>query len=117
MFGLSKSTDLSFFVGRQLVQVCVGMYQVILRFDEETSVSLECDCQIIPQLPQRMPAYSIHASACLLRVIGDTVTSTNNVGNGDISLEFSNGCSLFIFDSNDDSESYQINHGSNILIV
>jgi hypothetical protein len=42
MYGLDKDMDLSFFSEKELLQVCVGEYQIIIRFDGDITLSLEC---------------------------------------------------------------------------
>ena len=43
MYGLSEDEDLSFLIDRELGQVCVGKFQVNLNFDNQTSISIECE--------------------------------------------------------------------------
>lgn len=108
MYGLPKGADLQFLIGKELVQVCVGMYQVILRFYEELTISLECECEVIPALPGRVPATSQAAVTSLISLIGTKITTANSIGNGDLAAGFSDGTTLLICDSNGNTESYQI---------
>lgn len=46
MYGLDRSVDLSFFVGRRLTQVSIGANELILRFDDEAAVTVESDFSV-----------------------------------------------------------------------
>jgi hypothetical protein len=39
MYGLSKDLDLNFLNGREVVQVAIGIYQIIFGFDEDVRIS------------------------------------------------------------------------------
>ena len=41
MYGLNPEINLSFLVGRELLQVCIGIHQVQLHFDKDVSISIE----------------------------------------------------------------------------
>jgi hypothetical protein len=42
MYGLDKDNDLSFFLEKQLEQVCFGWVSINLNFDGDITLSLEC---------------------------------------------------------------------------
>ncbi len=46
MYGLDESVDLSFMVGKELDQVCVGLYQVILNFSDRLTILIESNCEL-----------------------------------------------------------------------
>jgi hypothetical protein len=41
MFGLNDSEDYNFLKLKRLIQICISQYQVILRFDDDISISVE----------------------------------------------------------------------------
>jgi hypothetical protein len=43
MYGLEKQIDLSFFAGREIIQVAIGVYQVQFAFDEDVTISAESE--------------------------------------------------------------------------
>lgn len=101
MHGLAKEKDLSFLLERELLQVCVGVYQVILKFEGGIEISLECDYQVVPDL-------SSSPAASLLNLLGSRITNVEKSGNGGVVLGFSDRGTIRIHDSNKDYESYQI---------
>src|SRR5207237_8419413 len=63
MYGLPSNTDLSFLVGRQLAQLCLGQYQAQLRFDGDVTISLEGEFSLDGQ---RRPISEAHVLYVLL---------------------------------------------------
>jgi len=118
MFGLSENNDLSFLTGKEVIQVCVGVYQTILAFDGDTSISLECDFQLT-----RAPGTKDKEDACssspqgILTLLGSKITDVTNEGGGTLTLQFSDGSTFRILDSNREYESYQIAHPAGIIVV
>jgi hypothetical protein len=48
MYGLKKTIDLGFLMGREVGQVAIGTYQVVLGFDEDVTIAVEgefCDVE------------------------------------------------------------------------
>jgi hypothetical protein len=43
VYGLPDETDLTFFIGTELQQVCIGRHEVILRFGDDLSITVESD--------------------------------------------------------------------------
>lgn len=118
MYGLSIETDVSFLINRELIQVCIGLYQVILNFDESVSISLECDFEHLFQNETLIENNTLPTSAStLLKLLGAKISDINNQGNGNLELVFSNDSVLRIFDSNEDEESYQIVFDGKEIVV
>ena len=46
MYGLKQETDLTFLATAELQQVCVGLYQVILNFSNDTTISIESEYEV-----------------------------------------------------------------------
>lgn len=99
MYGLTKETDIGFLSDLELEQVCIGLYQVILHFDKDVSICLECEYEVDSKINDVMG---------LVRLLGNRVVLSINRGEGEIALQFSNGSVVVIQDSNLDTESYQI---------
>jgi hypothetical protein len=117
MYGLDKGVDLDFLLGRELSQVCVGPYVVNLSFDEDTCISLGCDCQVIPPLADPVPAASLPAVTNFLSLIGAKITSASSIGNGDLAVGFTGGVTVMIYDSEKHYESYNITARTHHIIV
>jgi hypothetical protein len=109
MYGLENNVSLGFLKGRQLIQILVGAHQLILRFDKDVSISVEGDFDhkrgnhsllTVARLPG--------AASTLLLLIGQTITTAENAGEGETRLHFSNGETLCLIDSNETGESYEI---------
>lgn len=121
MYGLKPDVDLSFFVGKELIQVAVGSYDVQFHFHESVSLSVQSHIEHISEGvetewdgDENKPL----AAASLLRLIGSSVTSVQGDSDGTLTLRFANGDLLQVFDDNEHYESYQINpgDGKNIIV-
>jgi hypothetical protein len=108
MMGLSKDMDLSFLGGRELIQVGFGLHQTILRFDADTSISIECDYEVGDQHNDQLG---------LISLLGNTVAKVSNPGDGSLIIEFMSGPTLVIRDSNRDFESYQVESPGKYIVV
>lgn len=121
MYGLNPDVDLSFFIGKELMQVAVGSYDVQLHFYESVSLSVQGRIEHISEGvvtewigDENKPL----AAASLLGLLGSSVTSVQGDSDGTLTVHFTNGDLLKIFDDNEHYESYQINpgDGKNIIV-
>jgi hypothetical protein len=118
MYGLNKNTDLSFLIQRQLEQVAIGLHQVQLNFDQDVSISLECQFDHISNGESLITSKNLpHSASSLLQLIGSKICEVENPGNGNIENIFSDQSIVKIFDNNESYESYQISAPGINLIV
>lgn len=118
MYGLPSDLDLEFLVGLTLLQVCVGANEVILRFDQDVSITMETriraryadgkdvvfDCAPL-------------AAVSLVAFLSDSITEVLGQRDGTLRMSFSRGGLIEVYDSSKDYESYQIQHGPAIHVV
>ena len=120
MYGLKPDVDMSFFLGKELIQVAVGPYDVQLHFHESVSLSVQSHIEHISEGvetewdgDENKPL----AAASLLALIGSSVTSVQGDSDGTLTSRFTNGDLLKVFDDDEHYESYQINPGDSKDIV
>lgn len=117
MNGLDTSIDLSFLCGREVIQVAVGIFQVVFAFDEQVSISVESEFRF------GFPDHCVwrtgeaQAAAPALRLLGARVEQVRSQGDGTLDLSFSNGDCLTILDSNKEFESYTIIRPGQTIVV
>jgi hypothetical protein len=118
MYGLNKDVDVSFLLNRELIQLCIGLYQAILRFDDAVDITLDCEFHLNPGLevgtakdPARMRFLD------LASLLGSPVSEVRNPGDGTLCLQFSNGSTLEIVDSNPNHESFTITTRNQLIVV
>jgi hypothetical protein len=118
MHGLKKDIDLNFLNGRELIQVAIGMHQVIFAFDEDVAISVEGEFTYSngkntvvwkPGTPD--------AAATTVALLGTRIESTEGHQNGTLALTFSGGNRLTIPDSSREYESYQITRPGETIVV
>jgi len=119
MYGLSKDRDLSFIGKKKLLQVCVGEFQIILKFDGDIVFSLECAFEHVVKNGQTLQGNFSNPSSgsSLLSLLGSFIIRVENLGEGNLELAFANGDTVRIYDSNEDAESYQISSPEGMIIV
>ena len=118
MNGLPKDTDTTFLLGKELIQVCVGLHEKILHFHEDISITLECEFDVVNANDDGDSACpSCPDGAKLLKILGSQITGVTNQGGGELAIAFSNGSILMIFDGNSHYESYQISNPNQTIIV
>ncbi len=119
MYGIPDDIDWSFLVGKELLQACIGLHQMQLRFDDDILLSIEGDFDHfrgegtslagVRELPQK--------AATLLSLLGLKVATVRRRGRKTLALEFSSGETLWIHDSNESCESFQvIARGKEIIV-
>lgn len=109
MYGLDKTINLNFLVQKRLDQVCIGLSNVILKFSDDVSISLESSIEITSG--DSLISIAVGAAelvGALTNLLGQSVESVVNEGNGNISLSFSSGVVIRILDDRESYESYEI---------
>jgi hypothetical protein len=120
MHGLKKDIDLSFLNGRELIQLCIGLYQAIFKFDEEVAISVEGEFRYFDGQDEwtwRPEHGSALLAARTAALLGATIEGFESNANGTLSLTFSNGRYLTILDSNKEYESYDITGAGQTIVV
>jgi hypothetical protein len=113
------SIDINFLLGKELLQICFGLYQVILNFSENASISVE----------HRL-VYANKSGECftwncgqrnnlpIQSSLGYKVVEANLTPEQSINLVFENQDELTIqVSENKKFESYQINYGAKYFVV
>jgi hypothetical protein len=117
MFGLNSDVDLSFLVGAGLEQVAVGENEVILNLSSRISIMVASDLRLSPPSDRgELIKDAPDAGAALIRLLGSTIVAATGA-DGALSLEWSDGSTLAIYDSWPNYESYTITHGNGIIVV
>src|SRR5215467_377879 len=93
MYGLSKSIDLSFLNGREVIQVAIGVYQVQFGFDDDVRISVESQFNFFDGQEEWIwkPEPGAAQIACrAVALLGARIESFEGQENGTLSLVFSN---------------------------
>ena len=118
MYGVPDSSEWSFLVGREVIQVCIGLHQVSLRFDGQVSMNIECDFDHAPVADTLRPGSGLpHKAAGLVSLLGSTVTSALSKSGKILEIRFTNKEVLRIYDSNAIYESFQVTTPDKEIIV
>ncbi len=118
VYGLSPHVDLAFFLGRQVEQVCVGAHQAILNFDSDVTVTIEGHFSVCGQVEEEQLFTDPRSGAsALIAFIGESVADVAGQRDGTLTLTFGDRSVLELRDSSRSYESYQINHGSEVIVV
>jgi hypothetical protein len=118
MHGLPADLDLSFLVGPTLLQVCIGENEVILRFDGDVSITIESTFVVRDEGGCETAFECARAAAsALVEFLADSITEVLGQRSGTLRLTFSRGGVVEIYDSFEDFESYQIQHGKDLHVV
>lgn len=119
MYGIDKAVNFKFLIGKELLQLCIGLYQLILNFTDQLVISAECVFRLeypdgsVIEISCDSPEHTGHL-ACLL---GRTIETIQTEVNGELNLVFSDGFQLSIIDSNEDEESFTITMGDHEIVV
>lgn len=111
MYGLKKEIDLGFLVGRELIQVGIGLYQIQFHFDEDVTVSVEAEFRYFDgqhEWSWRQEPSSHQIATRTVAMLGANITNLESNENGTLALIFSNGHRLTILDPFKEYEAYAI---------
>ncbi len=120
MHGLKKEIDLRFLIGRELIQVVIGLYQASFRFDKDIAISVEGEFIYFDGQAEwtwRSDADAAQIAARTVSLLGATIQSFDGQENGTLSLVFSNGQRLTVLDSSKEYESYDITRPGQTIVV
>ena len=119
MYKLDDSINLNFLIDKELLQICISLYQLVFNFTENIAISTECTLRLIDisGSPFEIASDDPCSSSKLLSLLGNTITNIYFHDKDELTLTFSSGTKLVIIDSNDNFESFIIASPSQEIIV
>jgi len=117
MYGLARNEDISFFIGKDLIQLCLGQFVFGLVFSENTSISVEAGGFTFKN--KRYKGQEESHKACILHILlGKKVINTSHgKEDGDLVIEFDDGNSLTLHDDYKEFESYSFYNPQGLKVV
>jgi hypothetical protein len=118
MYGLKPDEDLSFLIGVEVIQVCIGVNEVILNGDRDVRITILSDFSVSRQggAMARFDDPREGASA-LVELLNESIASAEATAAGDLRLVFASGAELVAFDTNKQYESFWIKGSGREIIV
>jgi hypothetical protein len=118
MYKLDSSTNLSPLIGKELIQVCIGLYQVILRFTEELSITVQC-LYYFNREGETFEGSGEDPSISknLVFLLGNSIESAQIQEDNKLIINFSNNCRLTLVDDSESYESFIITNGTFEIIA
>jgi len=118
MLETSENFDISLITGKVLNQVCIGLYQVILRLDDDISISCHSKMYILNDKITKELVFPPHNSSVgILRLLGEQVVGVELDESETLILAFQSDIVIEIECDNDGYESFEVWMGNNFLIV
>jgi hypothetical protein len=118
MHRISLTTDLSDLLGKSVEQICLGLHQVILRFDKDLYISIEGQFSIGDKSFKGDRRGDCRVAANdFAKLIGCNILSATVPSEDSVVIMFSNGMTLSAFDSSDHYESFQIKLPNQLIVV
>jgi hypothetical protein len=117
MYGLPRDTDLSFFEGAVLTQVCIGENEVIIHFDNDAGITIQSSVRLSDGERTRIFEGAPDTGVALVRLLGQAVATAAVEPGGVTRLEWRSGTALRILDSWAEYESYVITHDGKTIVV
>lgn len=119
MYRLPKTQDLSFLIGVELEQVCVGRHAVILNFDRSVQISMLTSFAIASRRGELPVTHddSVAGGSAMLACLGESVARAEATDDGGLLLEFVSGTTLTIIDDSEQYESFWIGYGDELIVA
>ncbi len=118
MYRLSKDASLSFLIGVELLQVCVGRNEVILNFDRNVRLTILSDFSVsIAGGRSIIYKETITGAVALFPLLHDVIEQARATEEGGLFLKFRSGMCVEAFDTSEQYESFWISNGDKQIIV
>ncbi len=118
MYKLPPDMPLAFLEGRKLLQVCIGLHDLILNLDGDIAITVCSSIGYSATCDEVAHYVDFRQSAKLLcMLLDESILAARNEGDGSLALEFTNGNILYIYDDSATYESYTIKHGDQLIVV
>ena len=111
MHGVPKELPLESFVGDSLTQICIGQNEIIFRFSEAGSITVEGRWELADATGRLIDQSSEHAERGFYKIhvlLGNPVKSFAIEAPEWFSLRFDSGLTLKVFDDSHAYESFSI---------
>lgn len=118
MYGLPQDTNLDFFVGASLLQVCVGENELILNCYADISVMIASAIRVVGRSNEAAVLDDARSQGiALLGLLGHVIEGASGTLDGTLRLTWDDGTSVEILDSYAEFESYTVRHGDELIVV
>lgn len=105
MYGIPKDFPFEAVTKEVIVQICFGWNQIILRFDEVISISVECSIILDEDVLNEHEDICRHAGR-LLQLLHQKINSVTTDNDKDLKFTFDSGATLTLCDDSEHYESY-----------
>ena len=103
---------------RELVQLSIGAYQLIFRFDSDVTLSVEGGLRYwIDSKEGKWQTGSPSTSSALAELVGSSVSSAEVGTNNDLSLVFEAGQRVLVSGTSPDGEAYQLTSPEGVFVI
>ena len=115
---LNHNMDVQFLRGRELIQIAIGLYQVIFVFDDEITISVENHFRYIAfeNSVEWLPGAK-HIAGKTIELLGGLIEEICSLENGTLEIKFGNGHHLVFNAESTGFESYQITKRGEIIVI
>lgn len=117
MHGIPENTDLAPLVGAILEQLCIGLNEIILRFGDSLSLTVEGQLRLESNEVVWQGNTYREAANAFAALLGVAIVRSWIVDSKTLSIEFSNGTVVTVFDSKTRYESFQLHIGDRVVVV
>ena len=118
MNGLPDDIDLNFFVGANLIQVCIGENEVIANLDADISLMIASSVRLAVHAGEMKVCDDAKAlGIALVPLLGHAVVEASGTVDGTLRLTWDGGTVVEILDSFKEFESYTVRHGAELIVV
>lgn len=117
MHGIPSGYEAPFLRGVKLHQVCVGENEVILHFEMDTTLTVECPTRWRTGEDRREHLDPSAAAVDFVGLVGANVQDVFVLSPTELELAFANATSVVLIDDSDSYESFTVRHGDHLLVV
>lgn len=118
MYGLPENIDLRFLENAELLQVCIGVHELVLRFQDDIAITVMGKFLHESTAQAASPNASLaHFASTLTTLLEAKIVKVEATTDGTLRLCFSNKHRLTLYDDNPQYEAYTLTHGLRTIVV
>jgi hypothetical protein len=118
MIETSENFNISLIKGKTLNQVCIGLYQVVLRFDNDISISCASKMYLIDGKSNKEAVFPPYSKCFgILELLGEQIINVELDQNETLRVIFQSKTAVEIEGKNEGYEAFEIWINNNFLIV
>jgi hypothetical protein len=118
MYGIPEDVDLGFLIGTEVLQICIGKWDVQIHLFDGVGITIESAFQHLPEGNTiRVEPSTARQATTLVSLLGASISQVSRESDKVLAMHFSNGDTLRIIDDSPQYEAFHIGWRDRLIVV